>query len=226
MTDADRVKLLHGPYDLPRLRKGDRAFCLYRDAEAVITGWTDARIPWPRCRALHQRGGSGLLVTEELRRAILGESAAALKHWFGVGTRAVWNWRRAFGVGRCGTDGSRRLHRATVERATASTRGVPLSAGQVELRRQNARRLNLARHIQLCPRPGGSRPWTAQERAQLGTMPDDELAVKIGRPENVVRVQRAKLGIPTYRDRRLSQPSSRCGARHARTADSTPGRLR
>jgi hypothetical protein len=41
MTDADRVKLLHGPDRPPRLRKGDRAFCLYRDADVVVTSWTE-----------------------------------------------------------------------------------------------------------------------------------------------------------------------------------------
>jgi hypothetical protein len=65
VTTSDRHRLLHGPYLAPRLRKGDRAFCIYRDADVVVTSWTDARIPWPRCRALHCRGGSGLLVTDE-----------------------------------------------------------------------------------------------------------------------------------------------------------------
>jgi hypothetical protein len=195
MTDADRCRLLHGPYRPPRLRKGGRAFCLYRDADVVVTSWTDARIPWPRCRALHCRGGSGLLVTEELKRAILSESAAALQHWFGVGESAVWAWRRAFGVSKYGTDGSRRLNRAASERGARKTRGVPLSAGQVEVRRRNARRLNLARYVQPCPRP-------AEERALLGTMPDEELGSRIGRPGNAVRVKRGTLGIPTYRDRR------------------------
>jgi hypothetical protein len=37
VCEDDRVKLLHGPYHPPRLRKGARAFCLYRDAEAVVT---------------------------------------------------------------------------------------------------------------------------------------------------------------------------------------------
>lgn len=40
--------------------------CLYRDAVRVVTGWHDGPIPWPRARALDCRGGSGLLVTEEL----------------------------------------------------------------------------------------------------------------------------------------------------------------
>ena len=41
----------------------EQGTCLYRNGDGVITGWTDGRIPWPRCRQLGTRGGgSGLLV--------------------------------------------------------------------------------------------------------------------------------------------------------------------
>src|SRR5262249_16417961 len=46
---ADRVKLLHGPYETPQLRRGDWAFGLFRDCDFIMTSWTDARLPWPRC---------------------------------------------------------------------------------------------------------------------------------------------------------------------------------
>ena len=63
--------LLFGPYQEPPLKRGDRAVCLFRDCEIVITGWTDARIPWPRWHALDSPGsGPGLLVDEELARAV------------------------------------------------------------------------------------------------------------------------------------------------------------
>src|SRR5690348_4629655 len=88
----------------PALRRGDRTTCLYRDTEVVITSWTEARISWPRCQAVGVRGGSGLLVDEELLRAIRCESSLALQHWFGVNEATVWRWRRAFGVTRWGTE--------------------------------------------------------------------------------------------------------------------------
>ena len=50
MTHADRHALHFGPYRAPALKRGDRAFCLARDCLVVVTSWTGARLPWPRCR--------------------------------------------------------------------------------------------------------------------------------------------------------------------------------
>jgi hypothetical protein len=55
VNDADRVKLLHGPYRSPALRRGDRAFCLLRDRDVIVNGWSAVRISWPR--RLADRGG-------------------------------------------------------------------------------------------------------------------------------------------------------------------------
>ena len=71
MTDDERFRLLFGPYRAPPLHRGDRALCLFRDAPVAVTSWTDAPIPWPRCRALDGRGGgSGLLIEEGLARSL------------------------------------------------------------------------------------------------------------------------------------------------------------
>jgi hypothetical protein len=108
---AGKRPLLHGTYTPPALRPGDRTTCLYRDAEVVITSWTDAPIAWPRCRRVGARGGPGLLVSEELLRATRTESPVALTHSFGVSLRTVWNWRKVFGLTRWGPLGSRRAQR-------------------------------------------------------------------------------------------------------------------
>src|SRR5262249_4473819 len=118
MTNHDRVKLLYGPYQAPPLKRGDKATCLVRDCEVVVTSWTMARIPWPRCRPAddYRGGGAGLLVDEELARAVRHESAAAVMWWWGASMTAVCNWRRALGVGRINNEGTARLVKASAEK--------------------------------------------------------------------------------------------------------------
>lgn len=36
MRNADRYKLLHGPYLAPHLRRGDRATCFFRDGTVIF----------------------------------------------------------------------------------------------------------------------------------------------------------------------------------------------
>jgi hypothetical protein len=49
----DRIRLLFGPCNPPKLYRGRRALCLYRDADVIVTGWSAGRIP---CR----RNGPGI----------------------------------------------------------------------------------------------------------------------------------------------------------------------
>jgi hypothetical protein len=167
----------------------------------VVTGWTDARISWPRCRPLDvPRFHPSLLVDDELARAIRHESATALMHWWGVSSRVVWGWRRAFGVDKINCPGSQRLVRAASEMGAAQVRGKPLPPEQVERRRRTATEQGLVRNL----RPGynlGPR-WSPAEVRLLGRLPDDEVAAKVGRTPDAVRQKREKLGIPNPRDRR------------------------
>jgi hypothetical protein len=157
MNPADRTRLLFGPYKAPRLRRSDRAACLFRDRDVIVTGWTDARIAWP----LAMPAGPGrvgrptLLVDEELARAIRHESAAALCHWWGASSKLVSRWRKALRVGRADSEGSRRLIAAAAEKGATKTRGVPLAPDQVERRRRTAIELDLGRNL----RPGYGGAW-------------------------------------------------------------------
>jgi hypothetical protein len=199
-SDDDRVQLLFGPYKAPPLQRGNRSFCLFRDCLVVVTCWTDARISWPRCRALDgPGGGSGLLVDEELARAVRHESALALRYWWGASSTAVWHWRTALGVRRADPEGSRRLIQAAAEKGAAELRGKPLPPEQVEQRRRNALRNNNAQYL----RPGYQGPWwTAEELALLGTLPDEVVAALVGRTMGAVRCQRTLRGLPSACDRR------------------------
>jgi hypothetical protein len=88
MNDPDRQQLLHGPYEAPPLRRGDRVTCELR-GDAIITSISAGRIPWPRCRGIGRRGGSGLLLAGGLVHAVRHESAA-VGYWWGVGVEVVW----------------------------------------------------------------------------------------------------------------------------------------
>ena len=139
-----------------------------------------------------------MLVDDELLRAIRTESALALKYWFGVGSRAVWNWRKAFGVVKWGTEGSRRLLNALSEAGAEVTRGRRLSSKQVEQRRLRSIKLNLGRYL----KPGyHGRWWSKREIGLLGKLPDEKVAKRIGRPVNGVRLMRTLLGIPSANGR-------------------------
>jgi hypothetical protein len=193
MIHSERVRLLFGPYEPPPLKRGDWAVCLLRGCDVIVTGWTDAPVPWPRCRCLDGHGGgSGLLVEEELARAVMHEAAAAVMHWWGVSAGAVWRWRKVLGVGRMGSEGSRRLIQAAAERGAAVVRGRELPPEQVELRRANAIKNRQGRFLWT----GYHGPrWTAEELALLGVLPDDVVAVRIGRTANAVRIMRGRLMI-------------------------------
>jgi hypothetical protein len=195
----DRVKLLHGPYRAPRLHVGDCATCLFRDCEVVVTGWTDAPISWPRALPVGSMGHPSLLVNKELARAIRLESAAAVMHWWGVSDGVIHRWRRALGVGRMDNPGSRRLILAASAKGAAVIRGVPLPPEQVERRRRTALEQDLGRNLRQADRED---LWTAAEVGLLGNMPDAQLARRIGRSVNAVRIKRQRLAIPNPFDGR------------------------
>jgi hypothetical protein len=167
---------------------------LLRDCAVVVTSWSDAPIPWPRCRALDgPGGGSGILLDEELARAVRHESAAAVMHLWGVTAGVVWRWRKALGVTRTGNEGSQRLIRAAAGTGGQAMRERGVTEEERDERRRTARRLNLAKHL---PTSYHGPRWTAEQLQLLGTEPDAVVAAKVGRTVDAVRRQRTLRGIP------------------------------
>ncbi|MBM3981578.1 MAG: hypothetical protein FJ304_15135 [Planctomycetes bacterium] len=183
---------LIGTYTAPPVCKGERVTCLYRDADCVVTGFSAAPICWPRVRAVEHRGGSGLWVNDELRRAVRTESALALRHWFGVSVAVVWKWRKLFGVsGQATTEGSRAANRA------ASVKGAATQKARVWTPAERAAQSRKSKRLGLKP-PGTGRAWTNDELALLGTAPDRVIGERIGRLRSTVAVKRRALGIAPH----------------------------
>jgi hypothetical protein len=94
MKDSDRFKLL-STYRTPRFRIGQVVSCAAR-GKVVITGVTEAPIPWPIAKK--GKGRHSLVVFKDLARAVRRESAQAVCHWWEVAKCTVWKWRVALGV--------------------------------------------------------------------------------------------------------------------------------
>lgn len=147
------------------MKRRERVTCLYRDCDCWITSWSNAPISWPRVQPIGKRGGSGLWVNDELKRAICTESADALIHWFGVSANTVWAWRMAFGVdGRVNTTkGSKRAIRAAAKEGAAATKAKEWTPKERKAKSRIAKRLGL--------KPSGrwkGEEWTAEQLALLG----------------------------------------------------------
>jgi hypothetical protein len=171
----DRLKLLFVPYKPPVLKEGDRTFCLYRDAEVLVYDWSVAPISWPLCYQANRRGvGKGILVDDELARAICHESVLAVQYWWGVCQKTVCKWRAALGIRRLDAEGSRRL------------------IHQAALGGLNARRNRQTGVIRL---------WTAAEMSLLETLPDAEVVCRTGRTYHGVRSMRRHMGLPAAHGR-------------------------
>jgi hypothetical protein len=70
MDDSERSRLL-GTYKTPRFRIGQKVLCQVR-GKVVITGMTEALIPWPIAKG--GRGRHSLVVYKDLLKALRRES--------------------------------------------------------------------------------------------------------------------------------------------------------
>jgi hypothetical protein len=93
LPDAERFRLLHGPYRPPRCRVDGFLTCRIR-GRLKVARISDARIQWP-CAV---NGQPFLIVTAAMARAIRRESATAICYWFGVTPQTVTKWRKSLAV--------------------------------------------------------------------------------------------------------------------------------
>jgi hypothetical protein len=85
--------------------------------------------------------------------------------------------------------GSQQLVRPAAQMGAEAGRGKVWTDEERAQRSRNALDLNLGQHLQ----PGYHGPhWTADELALLGTMPDEEVAARIGRTARAVRIMRGR----------------------------------
>ena len=131
-----------------------------------------------------------MLVTEELARAVRTESAAAVCYWWGVTPGVVWRWRKALGVTRWGTEGSQRLRQELSERGADATRGRRPSPETLRKRVQTRRQQGY-----LPPDRWAEDGWKPEEVALLGTLPDEEVARRLGCSISAVSQKRRRQGI-------------------------------
>jgi hypothetical protein len=108
MRDADRYKLLFGPYQMPNCKVGGWLTCEVR-GRVKVCAMSNARIQWPLTRRCDGFGRPMLIVTAELARAVRFESNQAVAYWWGVSKFTVTAWRKVLDVPRA-NDGTHRLH--------------------------------------------------------------------------------------------------------------------
>ncbi len=221
MRNADKVKLLYGPYQPPKARIGRKLFCEIRGTVTVVA-FHDGPIPWPRANF----PGRPIILCGDLVRAVKNESELAVMHHFGVAHSAVRKWRRALGVRRQ-NEGSHALARAIalsraddrLERAQANSKkpqALAKMSKSLKGRVQSPATLRAALKAAKGPRsehwkqkmaaywkrrghpPGHpeSSFWTPEEHALLGTATDAEVARRTGRTWSAVSSRRLKNGIP------------------------------
>src|SRR4051812_26022559 len=97
---------LLGKYQTPPFHYGDAACCEAR-GEVIITGLSNAPIPWPIGKRPASRGRA-LVLFGHLVKAVRRESVAAVAFHWSVSDQTVTKWRKSLGVGAM-TEGTTRL---------------------------------------------------------------------------------------------------------------------
>lgn len=188
LPDDERFRLLYGPYNPPRVRRGDALQCEI-EGLSIVGGYHDAPVLWPyRLRT----GLHSLIVHGELVRAVQQESEIGVAHHWGICRATVQKWRRALGVGRI-TDGTERLYE---DYSPIKLTEEVVSRPKPEGFRQKMRASAVQRGWH--PTNPDQAPWAPEEDKLLGTDLDRMVAGILGRTEAGVQLRRHRLGIPSF----------------------------
>jgi hypothetical protein len=226
VNDADRFRLLFGPYQTPRFRYGKKVLCEVR-GEVVIAGLSEGPILWP----LGKKGrATALVVYRGLSRAVRQESEQAVAYWWGISLSTVWKWRKALGVGAT-TEGTSRLRRDYFgepwaqeakrkarakardperrEKIAAPRRGKPRPHAVVEAVRQahlgthhseeTRRKMSEAHQRRGTRPPKAGKPWAPWEDELVRTLRPPVVAQRTGRTLSAVWSRRWQLRLPDGR---------------------------
>jgi hypothetical protein len=226
MNDADRYKLLHGPYRTPPCKLGGRLYCQAR-GWVVVKRISTGPISWPQTIVKRSRT---FILCGDLVKAVQRESEIAVAHWWGVTEGTVWKWRKALGVPRA-NEGSSRLWRdhfnepdrlparekawakngdpERCAKIAAARRGKPRPAYVREaiawanrervVSEETRRKMSEAARRRGARPPKAGRPWTAEEDALVREHPAAEVALRTGRTLSAVYDRRRQLGLPDGR---------------------------
>lgn len=188
-----RRRLLYGPYRPPQVRLGGELFCSIRGS-VTFRKLSEGPIPWP-CTGGGggKRGKGSIVLCGDLVRAVKAESSLAIQYWWGVSVATVLRWRAALEVEQF-NEGTRELYRQNVPRIFTREKtklGHRLAATpQVRAKAlETWRSRGIASEIR----------WTDEQDALLGTMPDQEVALRMGCSDGAVRRRRCRLGMAAFR---------------------------
>lgn len=201
------VRFVGGPYGPPRL-PGDGVLRCAIHGRLKVGGYTNTVIPWP----VASGHPSQRIICGDLLKALRTESREAIVFHFGLSRAFVSELRRRLGIPRYNA-GSHRLFRRNIdlartpealEKQSRYREGRPSGMSPQDRRKLQVlqsrakptswRRRMSERLRATIAKKGVPRKWTAAEIALLWTMPDREIAEKLGRSFSAVKGMKFKVG--------------------------------
>jgi hypothetical protein len=212
MDDAQRFQLIGGPYCMPHCRIGQRLRCRLR-GPVEVAGISDTPIPWPQARRDRPSPIVCGDLVKALRResataichwwGVTGQTVTKWRKLLGIrpGTPGTRRLRRAWAPEAL-TDDVRARAMETLRspeygaKVSARQKGKPppqevLDKAHAANRRRKVSaetraKMSRSQRARGTYPPAAGRPFTPDEDAVLGTVPDHEAAAQQGRTVNTI----------------------------------------